>query len=535
MKSSQISAISYRGEAPTSLDKVLTPQAIQFLSKLHKKFNPERLALLDRRKERQRKLDLGELPQFPTSSPARRDATWQVAKAPADLQQRWVEITGPTDKKMMINALNSGADVFMADFEDANSPTWENMIEGQQNLTEAVAGTLAFTSPEGKSYKLNPKTAVLMIRPRGWHLHEKHFLIEEQPISASLFDFGLAFFHNAHALLKKGSGPYFYLPKLENHLEARLWNDIFLFAQQELNIPKGTIRATVLLETILAAFEMEEILYELREHSAGLNAGRWDYIFSIIKKFHSRANILFPDRIQITMTVPFMRAYTELLVQTCHKHGAHAMGGMSAFIPSRKDHELNAKALAKVREDKSRESADGFDGTWVAHPDLVPIAHEIFEKALKGKPNQIEKKRADVQTKAQDLLNFTIPGGTITEEGLRKNISICLQYLHAWLMGTGAVAIFNLMEDAATAEISRAQLWQWVHDAKTILDNGFTLSPELYLLFADQETAKLQALYENDPRAQNKIALARHLLDHLVLREEFAEFLTLLAYELLDK
>ncbi len=517
------------------LSKIMTPQAAKFLAVLHEKFNPQRLALLNLRSQRQQALDEGILPAFPTNHPARQDSNWLVAPPPADLQQRWVEITGPTDAKMMINALNSGADVFMADFEDANAPTWKNMLEGQHHLIEAVAGRLSLTTPEGKCYQLNDKLATLMVRPRGWHLLEKHCLVEGQPISASLFDFGLYFFHNATALLKKNTAPYFYLPKLENHLEARLWNDIFLFAQQELKIPKGTIRATVLIETILAAFEMTEILYELREHSAGLNAGRWDYIFSIIKKFHHHKNFLFPDRAQITMSVPFMQSYTKLLVQTCHRHGAHAIGGMAAFIPSRKDAALNATALAKVREDKLRESAQGFDGTWVAHPDLVPLAHDIFKEALHGQPHQKTKQLDEAHINADDLLNFNIAAASITEDGMRKNISIALQYLHAWLGGMGAVALFNLMEDAATAEISRAQLWQWVHHPNAQLADGRVITKELYQSLADQELENITALYPKELLSPDRLGAARGLLDQLVLEAKFAEFMTSPAYDILLK
>lgn len=498
--------------------KILTPEALRFLVKLHREFNSKRLHLLKQRKERQAALDQGERPQFLTQTASiRTDPSWHVAPCPPDLQRRWVEITGPTDRKMFINALNSGANVFMADFEDANSPTWDNMVEGQFNVMEAVAHTLKHTSPEGKHYQLNPKVAVLMVRPRGWHLAEKHLLIDDAPISASLFDFGLAFFHNATRLIQKESGPYFYLPKLENHLEARLWNDVFLCAQEQINIPRGSIRATVLLETILAAFEMEEILYELREHCSGLNAGRWDYIFSAIKKFGRRKEALMPDRSEITMTVPFMRAYTELLVKTCHKRGAHALGGMSAFVPSRKDPLINEKALKQVREDKIRETRDGFDGTWVAHPDLVPIAHQIFEGHMRLRPHQKENKREEVGPKADDLLDFHIPHATITEEGVRKNIAVALHYLHAWLSGTGAVAIFNLMEDVATAEISRAQLWQWIIQGK--------ITSEHYEALAAAEV--------KSSLPEQNLTQAKKLLDHLVLSEPFIQFLTEPAYELL--
>lgn len=513
-------------------DEIVTGEAAQFLVKLHKQFNAKRLELLKKREERQAELDRGVRPDFLKETESiRKDPDWQVAKTPDDLQKRWVEITGPTDRKMIINALNSGADVFMADFEDANSPTWANMIEGQKNLIDAIDGNISFSTPEGKEYRLKEKTAVLLVRPRGWHLEEKHFLVENEPISASLFDFGLYFFHNAKKLLAKGSGPYFYLPKLENHREARLWNDVFLFAQQELGLPKGTIRATVLLETILAAFEMEEILYELREHSAGLNAGRWDYIFSAIKKFHNRPNFVFPDRSQIVMTVPFMRAYTELLVKTCHKRGAHVIGGMAAFIPSRKDEEVNRNALAKVEEDKIRESNDGFDGTWVAHPDLVPLSRSIFEKKLQGKPHQKERKREEVNVSADQLINFEIPGGKITDAGLRKNINVALQYLHAWLSGIGAAAIFNLMEDAATAEICRAQIWQWLQK-RARLEDGTPITIELYKKYIDEEFAKVKKMYGNG-LSSNRLEKAAELLNDLVLSEEFPEFLTLFAYEYL--
>lgn len=505
--------------------QVLTPEALAFLGELHRKFQLTRLELLDERAMRQRCFDEGENPAFlPYMASVRNDLDWHVAATPADLQKRWVEITGPTDKKMLINALNSGADVFMADFEDANAPTWANMIEGQHNLTQAIAGTLSFANPDGKQYKLNPKTAVLMVRPRGWHLVEKHLLVEGEPISASLFDFGLFFFHNVRALLKKGSGPYFYLPKLESNVEAKLWNDVFVFAQQYLSIPRGTIRATVLIETIPAAFEMEEILYQLREHSAGLNAGRWDYIFSIIKKFNQKRALVLPDRAQITMTVPFMRAYTALLVQTCHKRGAHAIGGMAAFVPSRKDKQVNDIALAKVREDKLREVADGFDGTWVAHPDLVPIAYEVFANALGSKPNQKDILREDVHVEPKDLLNFDIAGGSVTEEGIRKNIDIALQYLDGWLSGVGAIAIYSLMEDAATAEISRAQLWQWIRDGKY-------LTPDLYRRYAQEELEKVKAAYKERGVGERNLMPAVNLLNQLVLAKEFPEFLTLVAYD----
>lgn len=502
---------------------VLSQEARVFLSELHRKFNETRKDLLRQRAQRQMELDSGKKFNFLEETRGiREDREWRVAPTPKDLEQRWVEITGPVEKKMMINALNSGADVFMADFEDSLSPTWKNITEGQANLKAAVDRTLEFTSPEGKEYKLNDKIAILVVRPRGWHLDEKHFQVGGENISGSLFDFGLYFFHNAKALLAKGTAPYFYLPKMESHHEARLWNQVFLFAQERLKMPIGSIRATVLIETFPAAFEMEEILYELRQHSAGLNAGRWDYMFSILKKFQNDLAFVFPDRGQITMTVPFMRAYTELLVRTCHKRGAHAMGGMAAFIPSRKDVEINARALGKVREDKLRESKDGFDGTWVAHPDLVSTAREIFQKALNERPHQKELLKEDVAVTAEQLRDFKIPEGKITEAGMRQNVRVALQYISSWLQGIGAVAIDNLMEDAATAEISRAQLWNWLHH------KGGYLTPENYRKYADEEQSKL------DGTALNTLQAARRLLDRLVLDGAFAEFLTLIAYDQLD-
>ncbi|MFN8596169.1 MAG: malate synthase A, partial [Anaerolineae bacterium] len=460
------------GDLKPDYATVLTPEALNFVANLQRRFKARRLELLAKRAERQLRIDAGEMPEFlPDTAHIRSDRTWHVAPIPADLQRRHIEITGPTDKKMLINALNSGADVFMADFEDANAPTWDNMVQGQWNLTEAIERRLTLKTAE-KEYRLNDKVALLLVRPRGWHLNEKHVLVDGQPLSGSLFDFGLYFFRNAKRLQNKGSGPYFYLPKLESHFEARLWNDVFNFAQDELGVPRGTIKVTVLIETILAAFEMEEILYELRNHIAGLNAGRWDYMFSIIKKFRNRPDFAFPDRAQVTMTSPFMRAYTELLVKTCHQRGAHAIGGMAAFIPSRKDPVVNENALKKVREDKLRESGDGFDGTWVAHPDLVPVAKEIFDEVLGDKPHQKERLREEVDVNASQLIDFAIPGGAITEAGLRLNINVALQYVEAWLRGTGAVAIYNLMEDAATAEISRAQVWQWINSPSGVLADG---------------------------------------------------------------
>lgn len=523
MKVDQAKTISDKFEA------ILSPEAIDFLEELHQRFNDRRLELLERRIERQRTLDEGELPDFLHETQAiREDSTWRIGKTPHDLERRWVEITGPTDRKMVINALNAGADVFMADFEDANSPTWENILAGQANLHDVIAGTISYESPEGKKYTLNEKHSVLMVRPRGWHLNEKHLKFGTEEISGSLFDFGLYFFHNAKKLIASGSGPYFYLAKMENHLEARLWNDVFVFAQERLNIPQGTIKATVLIETILAAFEMEEILYELRLHSAGLNAGRWDYIFSIIKKFHLNQQLHLPDRDQISMKTPFMRAYTELLVRTCHKRGAHAMGGMAAFIPNRKEPEITERALKKVREDKEREVKDGFDGTWVAHPDLVPVAHEIFEKYLK-KSNQKDRLREEVNVSASDLLNFNVTDGNITEEGLRHNLSITMQYLCGWLHGTGAAALFNLMEDAATAEISRAQVWQWMRNREK-QSNGVEINPLWVEKLMDEEFQKVIARYGNT-YPDETYKQVRQLMEQLIFDDQFIDFLTIPAYQ----
>jgi len=465
------------------------------VERLHRELSPRRLELLERRRERHVALLEGERPDL-VEAPG----DWRVAEAPADLRDRRVEITGPVDRKMVINALNSGAQVFMADFEDACSPTWANVVEGQENVRDAVRRTITLDAGE-KSYRLNDEIATLVIRPRGWHLVERNVEVDGEPVSASLFDFGLTFFHNAREQLERGTGPYFYLPKLESHLEARLWNDAFLLAQDELGVPRGSIRATVLIETILAAFEMEAILHELREHSAGLNAGRWDYIFSVIKRFPDE---VLPDRGQVTMAVPFMRAYTQLLVQTCHRHGAHAIGGMAAFIPSRRDPEVNERALAKVREDKQREAGDGFDGTWVAHPDLVEVAAAEFEQA-----NQLDRLREDVSAGADELLDFRIPGGEITEEGLRTNVSVGVRYLAGWLSGTGAAALDNLMEDAATAEISRSQVWQWVRAGR------FT---------ADDVRREVDELRGEHPDACE-------VFEQVALSEELVEFLTLVAYE----
>jgi malate synthase len=509
---------------------VLTADALAFLEILHRRFNPVRLGLLAHRAQRQQAFDAGALPDFLPETRPVRGGDWQVAPAPPDLQNRHVEITGPVERKMMINALNSGAQIFMADFEDSLSPSWRNVIDGQRNCIDAVRGTIAFESPEGKDYRLGDRVATLLVRPRGWHLTDKHLTIEGEPISASLFDFGLYLFHNARALLDRGSGPYFYLAKTESHLEARLWNEVFIAAQEALQIPRGSIRATVLIETLPAAFEMEEILFELREHASGLNAGRWDYIFSFIKKFRGRPGFALPERVQITMVVPFMRAYTELLVQSCHRHGAHAMGGMAPFIPSRKNPEINQAALAKVRDDKRREVNDGFDGTWVAHPDLVATAAEAFDEVLGARPHQKEKTRAEVRVAAAQLLDPQVPGGTISEAGVRLNVDVALQYLSAWLQESGAVAIHNLMEDAATAEISRAQLWQWIQTGAT-LDDGRPVTADLYRQIRAEELAKL---IQPGGAGVGRHGDAAALLDRLVLSASFAEFLTIPAYALLD-
>jgi malate synthase len=504
--------------------EILSRDALAFVAGLHRSFNPRRLELLAARRRRQERLDAGEQPGFLTETADVRSRSWQVAVTPDDLQDRRVEITGPAEPKMMINALNSGAKVFMADLEDALSPTWPNVVGGQLALRDAVRRELAFENPDGKRYRLNDEIATLLVRPRGWHLEEAHVLVDGSPISASLFDAGLYLFHNAAERVARGTAPYFYLPKLESHLEARLWNDVFVDAQEALGIPGGSIRATVLIETILAAFEMDEILYELREHASGLNAGRWDYIFSLIKKFHDRPDFVLPDRAQVTMAVPFMRAYTQLLVQTCHRRGAHAIGGMSAFIPNRREPDVTANALQQVRIDKERESGDGFDGTWVAHPDLVSVAREVFDAVLGERPNQKERLRSDVVVTAPDLLSVDIDGGAVTESGVRANVSVALQYLTAWLAGNGAAAINNLMEDAATAEISRSQLWQWVHHGVS-LEDGRPLTADLYAAIRGEELARLQS-----GGASADLADAARILDALVLTDAFAPFLTVVAY-----
>ncbi len=514
---------------------MLSPEALAFVAELHRRFDARRTDLLAARAERQVRLDGGvEHLAFLPATAGVRYGDWRVAEPPSDLADRRCEITGPTDRKMVINALNSGARVFMADFEDSNSPTWENMVEGQRNLFDAIRRQIDFVAPDtGKEYALGGQIATLMVRPRGWHLVERHMTVDGAPVSGSLFDFGMFMFHNAHELLRRGSGPYFYLPKLESHLEARLWNDVFVFAQDALEIPVGTIRATVLIETITAAFEMDEILYELRNHSAGLNAGRWDYIFSVIKKHRNRDGFALPDRGQIVMTVPFMRAYTELLVKTCHRRGAHAMGGMAAFIPSRRDEDVNRIAFAKVREDKLREANDGCDGTWVAHPDLVPLATEVFDEVLGPRANQIDRQRTDVDIAGLDLIDFEIGGGTVTEAGVRQNVDVAIQYLASWLRGTGAAAIYNLMEDAATAEISRSQVWQWLRSgARTV--EGDDITPAFVTKIADEETDRLRAELGHEIYEQGRFEEARGLFEQVALADDFPDFLTLPAYEILE-
>ncbi len=518
--------------APPPVDHVLTPDATAFVADLHRRFDPTRRDLLAARTERQARLDTGEAPGFLAETAEIRAADWQVDPAPADLADRRVEITGPVDRKMVINALNSGARVFMADFEDANSPTWDNVVRGQANLRDAVRRTISHEE-KGKRYTLGGRLATLMVRPRGLHLLERHARVDGDPVSASLFDFGLYLFHNHGELAARGTGPYFYLPKLESHREARLWNDVFDYAQRRLGIARGTIKATVLVENVLAALEMDEILWELRAHSAGLNAGRWDYIFSVIKKFRHNPKFLLPDRAQVTMTVPFMRAYTDLMVKTCHRRGAHAIGGMAAFIPNRRDPEVTERALAAVREDKQREAADGCDGTWVAHPDLVPVASEVFDQVLGGWPNQVGRQFPDVDVSAGDLTHVEVPGGTVTEDGLRTNVRVGILYLESWLSGTGAAALFNLMEDAATAEISRSQIWQWVrHGAR--LDDGRPVTADLVHGFIEAEMHAIRAAISDEHYRAGRFDDARAVFETVALGDEFVDFLTLPAYELLD-
>ena len=510
------SDIEIRASPDARFDAILTPEALAFVARLVRAFEGQRREQLRARVARQAQLDAGVLPDFLPETRGVRDAVWTVAPAPRDLRDRRVEITGPVDRKMIINALNSGARVFMADFEDSHAPTWRGTIEGQMNLRDAVRGTISHVSPDGKAYRLSERVATLMVRPRGWHLVEKHVWVDGEPVSASLFDFGLFFFHNAAHLVGQGTGPYFYLPKLESHLEARLWNDVFNQAQDQLGLPRGTIRATVLIETILAAFEMDEILYELRQHSAGLNCGRWDYIFSFIKKFRNRTSALVPDRAQVTMGRDFLKAYVDLLIRTCHARGAHAMGGMAAQIPIRNDSIANEKALAQVRADKLREVKAGHDGTWVAHPGLVPVAQAVFDEHMPG-PNQLQAMRDDVHVNAADLL--MVPAGTITAEGLRTNIDVGVRYLAAWLAGNGCVPIHHLMEDAATAEICRTQIWQWLHHGARMVD-GRVVTASL-----------VRDMIAAEPEAQG---LAGRLFEQMTTAQEPPEFLTLVAYDYLD-
>jgi malate synthase len=522
--------VEIQGPIKPGFDRVLTPEALALVATLHRQFDARRRELLARRAQVQAQLDSGWMPDFLPETRSVREGDWTVAQIPADLLDRRIEITGPVDRKMVINALNSGAKMFMADFEDAHSPTWDATIEGQLNLQHAIRGTIEYDSPEGKKYRLNPQIATLLVRPRGWHLIERHVLVDGQPLSGSLFDFALYFHHNARALLDKGTGPYFYLPKLESHLEARLWNDVFLKAQAELGLPVGTIKATVLIETILAAFEMDEILYELRDHIVGLNCGRWDYIFSFIKKFRSRPEFVLPDRALVTMTTHFLRSYSQLTIKTCHRRGAFAMGGMAAQIPIKSDPEANAAALAKVREDKIREAGDGHDGTWVAHPGLVPIALEVFNERMPG-PNQLNRLREDVRVGAADLL--TVPSGPVTEAGLRININVGLRYLESWLRGSGCVPIFNLMEDAATCEISRTQIWQWIRHPRGVLDDGRKVTVELFRTVMDEELAKIRADIGVEAYDQGKFPLARQVFDQATTSPQLVDFLTLPAYEYL--
>ncbi len=528
MKRDLIPGIQLPKEQPNLYDRILTPAAVGFVAHLHRKYEERRRACMKARGERQVKLDAGETFAFLPETRSIRESEWTVGAIPADLLDRRVEITGPVERKMVINALNSGASTFMADFEDSATPTWDNMIQGQINLRQALDRSIGFKSPEGKCYQLNEKTATLIVRPRGWHLTEQHMLVDGDPVSASLFDFGLFFFHNAEKLVAQGSGPYFYLPKIECHLEARLWDHVFNEAESRMNLPRGTIKATVLIETLPAAFQMDEILYELRDHAAGLNCGRWDYIFSAIKKLRKHDFVL-ADRAQVTMTSPFLKSYCELLVKTCHRRGAFAMGGMAAQIPIKSDAKANEAAMAKVRADKEREATQGFDGTWVAHPGLVPIAKEVFDRIMPG-PNQLAKKREDVCVKAADLLRFE-PETPITEAGVRTNVNVALQYIGSWLGGNGCVPINHLMEDAATAEISRSQLWQWVRSPKGVLDDGRKVTLEMFRSILAEELRRVSG---QPGAAGSRFDEAAWLLDQLVANDEFEDFLTTPAYEMVS-
>lgn len=522
------SNIQVKGVLKPGYEKVLTPEALEFIGYLHDQYNQKRKSLLAMREARQEKIDAGEFPTLLAATRHVRESEWQVEPIPSALQDRRVEITGPVDRKMIINALNSGANVFMADFEDSTSPTWENVIDGQLNLVDAVRQRISYSSPEGKTYNLNDKIAVLKVRPRGWHLEEAHILVDGEPASASLVDFGLFAFHNGKLLAENGKGPFFYLPKMESHLEARLWNEVFTSTEHILGLKDGTIKATVLIETITAAFEMEEIIYELRTHLAGLNAGRWDYIFSIIKKFKLHKEFVMPDRADVTMNVPFMKAYAQWLVKICHKRGAHAIGGMSAFIPS-KDEAINKAAYEKVRADKEREASQGYDGTWVAHPKLVEVAKEIFDRTLGEKPHQKNVLRNDLEVDPSALLDITSAKGKITVNGVRTNVNVALLYIDSWLRGVGAAALYNLMEDAATAEISRAQLWQWIrHHAKT--EDGKVITDSLYQSICDEEYNNIRKQFRATGQDTLSLATARLILDRLVLGQTFEPFLTTRAY-----
>ncbi|HYH43646.1 MAG TPA: malate synthase A [Burkholderiales bacterium] len=523
-------AVQILGEVPASYAEILSAPALDFVAKLARQFERRRRELLQHRAERQKAFDAGKLPDFLPQTREIRESDWRVAPPPPDLQDRRVEITGPTDRKMVINALNSGANVFMADFEDSNTPTWSNLIEGQINLRDAVGRKIALEA-QGKSYALNARIATLLVRPRGWHLVEKHVLVDGEPVSGSIFDFALYFFHNAKHQLAAGSGPYFYLPKMESHLEARLWNDIFVTAQRELGLPQGTIKATVLIETVLAAFEMDEILYELRDHSAGLNIGRWDYLFSCIKKFRSNRDFCLAERAAVTMTAPFMRAYALLLVKTCHRRGAHAMGGMAAQIPIKNDPVANAAAIEKVRADKLREVTDGCDGTWVAHPGLVEVAKAVFDEHMPA-PNQVDRQRNDVRVAAKDLLEFS-PETPITEAGIRNNISVGIQYIGSWLAGNGCVPVFNLMEDAATAEIARSQIWQWIRSPKGVLDDGRMVTRELVLALIPQELARVREIVGEAAWNDGAYIQGAQVFSETTTSDGYVEFLTLPAYELI--
>jgi malate synthase len=520
---------------PAPVDGVLTDDALAFVGALHERFEPRRRELLDARAQRRARIAAGEMLDFLPETRSVREGDWQVAPAPADYRDRRVEITGPVDRKMIINALNSGARGFMADLEDSLSPTWANVVQGQLNLTDAIAGTIEFTGPDGREYRLGDQVATLLVRPRGWHLVEKHVRIDGEPVAGAFVDAGLYLFRNARALLDKGTGPNLYLPKMESHLEARLWAEVFAFIEGELGLEPGTVKTTVLIETLPAAFEMEEILYELREHSCALNAGRWDYIFSTIKTFRERPEFVLPDRNDVKMTVPFMKAYSELLVKTCHRRGAHAMGGMAALIPSRKDPEANERAIAAVAADKEREAGSGFDGTWVAHPDVVQTAMAEFDKVLGERPNQVDRQRDDVDVGAAELLDVVSTPGEITEAGLRSNVNVGIQYISSWLRGNGAAAIYGLMEDAATAEISRSQVWQWIRHGKTVED-GTQITSDLVRRLETEELERIRTEIGDDEwfETQGRARESRELFERVALSGELAEFLTIPAYEHLD-